>query len=305
MMTNEASSKSQAGVRSQKSGIFNPQSAIQIPQSEDLGLTKFERFAFRFVARMNCGRIKDFWTFCQRTIGAGWIRLATYNLLEVYGLANIERVSHERPLLLVANHRSYFDMYVVSAVLFMRTKWKKRLFFPVRAKFFYTTPLGLFVNFVMGWWSMFPPFFYAPEKRAFDKRSLEILINLCRAGAGNIIGFHPEGKRNLNSDPYTFLPAQPGIGKIIKESKPQVIPVFIAGLGNNLPKQILSNWRGGEKIRLHFGAPIDLNDFYAKPDTLRTQKQIADFVMCKVAELGERDRQSCGLFKKENETVGS
>ncbi|GAC1446319.1 MAG: lysophospholipid acyltransferase family protein [Pyrinomonadaceae bacterium] len=244
---------------------------------------------------MNQGGVKDFWTFCQRTLGAGWIRLATYNLMRVYGLENVEKVSHERPLLLVANHRSYFDMYVVSTILFQHTSWHKRLFFPVRANFFYTKPLGLFVNLVMGWWSMFPPFFNASEKRAFDKYTLRLLVNLCHEGRGYIIGFHPEGKRNFNDDPYSLLPAQPGVGKIIKESQPQVIPVFIAGLGNNLPQQILSNWRGGEKIRIHFGAPIDLQEFYGKPDTLRTQKLIADFTMSKVAELAEDDRKLFNL----------
>jgi 1-acyl-sn-glycerol-3-phosphate acyltransferase len=86
------------------------------------------------------------------------------------------------------------------------------------------------------------------------------------------------------------LPAQPGIGKLIKDAAPQVIPVFIAGLGNDLPKQVLGNWRGGKKIRIHFGPQLDLTDFLAKPDRIRTYKEISDFVMKKIAELGEQDR---------------
>lgn len=272
----------------------------ELEPDELAGLTRFERFAFRFVARMNEGRVKDFWTLCQRTLGAGWIHLATYNLMRIYGLENLQKIDSSRPVLLVANHRSFFDMYVVSTTLFRHTHWKKRLYFPVRAKFFYQSPLGMFVNLVMGWWSMYPPFFYTPEKRAVDKRSLRILIELCRNGSGNTIGFHPEGKRNLNDNPYQFLPAQPGVGKVVKEARPQVVPVFIAGLGNHLPKQVLGNWRGGEKIRIRFGAPLDLAEFYKKPDTLRTQKQIADFLMSKIAELGEDDRREFGTLKGEN-----
>jgi 1-acyl-sn-glycerol-3-phosphate acyltransferase len=169
-----------------------------------------------------------------------------------------------------------------------------KLFFPVRAKFFYTSPLGWLVNFVMGWFAMYPPFFREEkdaEKREFDKFSLRKLINLCSQGDSHVIGFHPEGKRNLNVDPYSFLPAQPGIGKIIMASRPQIIPVFIAGLGNDLPKQVLGNWSGGEKIRIYFGAPIDLSDFYTKRDSLRTHKEIADFLMQKISELAEQDRQ--------------
>ena len=105
-----------------------------------------------------------------------------------------------------------------------------------------------------------------------------------------MIGFHPEGTRNLSDDPYSFLPAQPGVGKLIKDAAPQVIPVFIAGLGNDLPKQVLGNWRGGEKIRIHFGRQLDLSPYLEKKDHVRTYKEISEFVMSKIAELGEQDR---------------
>ncbi len=258
-------------------------------------LSSFERLAFRLVRRMNRGRWKRFWTGCQRIFGAGWIHLSTYNIMNVYGLENVEAASHERPILLVANHRSFFDMYAVSTVLFRKTKWHKQLFFPVRGRFFYQSPLGLFVNLVMGWWSMYPPFFAAgdhpvPEKREFDKYSFRVLTELCRSGPGNVIGFHPEGTRNKSDDPYSFLKAQPGVGKLIKASNPQVIPVFIAGLCNSLPQQVARNWNCEEVIRIHFGAPLDLSEQLLKSDRLRTHKEIADAVMLKISELGENDR---------------
>jgi 1-acyl-sn-glycerol-3-phosphate acyltransferase len=262
---------------------------------EIAALSGFERFAFRLVRRMNQGGWKRFWTSCQRILGAGWIHFSTYNLMRVYGLENVHAVSWERPILLVANHRSFFDMYTVSTVLFRHTKWRKQLFFPVRGRFFYQSPLGLFVNLVMGWWSMYPPFFASgekpiAEKRAFDRYSFRVLSDLARRGPGNVIGFHPEGTRNKGSDPYSFLPAQPGVGKLIKDAEPQVIPVFIAGLGNDLPKQVMGNWTGGEKIRIHFGPQLDFSDYLSKPDRVRTYKEISDFVMAKIAQLGEQDR---------------
>ena len=254
-----------------------------------------ERFCFHLAHRMNQGRWKRFWTFCQRTIGAGWIHLCTYNLMNVYGLEHVEAVSHNRPLLLVANHRSFFDMYTVSSVLFRRTRWPKTLFFPVRGRFFYESPLGSLVNMVMGWWSMYPPFFAVNEKRLFDKYSMRFLAQLCREGAGHVIGFHPEGTRNRDSDPYSFLRAQPGVGMLIKTAAPQVIPVFIAGLGNKLPQQVLGNWTKGRPIRIHFGAPLDLTEFLAKKDHVRTYKEIGEFVMEKIAALGEQDRAMYAL----------
>lgn len=271
-------------------------------------LSRFERLAFRLTRRMNRGRWKRFWTVCQRTLGAGWIDFATSNLMRVSGLEHVEAASRERPLLLVANHRSFFDMYVVSTVLFRRTRWRKQLYFPVRGRFFYDSPLGLLVNFLMGWWSMYPPFFAGgenplTEKREFDKFSMRLLAHLCREGAGNVVGFHPEGMRNKSADPYSYLRPQPGVGKLIREARPQVIPVFIAGLGNDLPRQVRGNWRGGEPVRVHFGPAVDFAQFEGRRDSLRTYKEIADLVMSKIAELGEQDRALRALETKRDPQV--
>jgi len=268
------------------------------PSDEELSvLSPFERFAFRLARRMNRGAWKRFWTICQKTLGAGWIHLSTYNIMNVYGLENIEAVSRERPILLVANHRSFFDMYAVSTVLFRNTSWRKQLFFPVRGRFFYQSPIGVFVNLIMGWFSMYPPFFATgdhplPEKRTFDKFSFRVLSELARVGPGNIIGFHPEGTRNKSDDPYSFLRAQPGVGKLVIDAKPQVIPVFIAGLCNDLPKQIARNWNREEVIRIYFGPLVDLSEELKKPDRLRTHKEIADRLMQKISELAEQDRSA-------------
>lgn len=268
---------------------------VLVPTPDEIAvLTTTERMAFRLTHRMNLGRSKRLMSFCQRHIGSLWIYLATYNLMNVFGIENVENTDSNKPLILVANHRSFFDMYTVSSVLFRRTKRPLELYFPVRGKFFYDNPVGWFVNFVMGWMSMYPPFFREDgeaRKREFDKYSMRRLVEICSASRQSVIGFHPEGKRNLTGGTYDLFPAQPGIGKVIYSAKPQVIPVFIAGLGNDLPKQILGNWTGGEKVRIWFGEPIELGEFYEKGDRLRTHKEIADHLMLKIGELGERDRE--------------
>lgn len=272
--------------------------ARMVPTKEEmsvLGLT--ERMGFRLVSAMNRGAWKRFWSFCQRHIGSLWIYLATYNLMNVRGLENFERTDPDRPVILVANHRSFFDMYTVSSVLFRRTKRPIELYFPVRAKFFYDNPIGWFVNLVMGWWAMYPPFFREQNeavKRAFDKFSVRELVRIASHGRGHVVGFHPEGKRNMDDDPYSFLPAQPGIGKVIFDARPQVVPVFIAGLSNQLARQILGNWTGGEKVRIWFGKPVDLEQYFEKRDSVRTHKEISDRLMQNIAELGELDRDEFG-----------
>jgi 1-acyl-sn-glycerol-3-phosphate acyltransferase len=279
----------------------DPAAALAVTKQPDLptrqetaALGPLEKFGFRLTHKMNSGMWKRIMTAGQRHIGSLWIYLATYNLMNVFGIENVEDAAVDTPLLLAANHRSFFDMYTVSSVIFRRTRRPVKLYFPVRAKFFYDDPMGWMVNFVMGWFSMYPPFFREARdarKREFDKYSLRRLIQLCTEGEGHIIGFHPEGRRNLETGPYEFLPAQPGIGKVIYAARPQVVPVFIAGLGNRLARQVMGNWTGGQKIRIWFGEPLDLSEFYALPDKRRTHKQIADHLMEKIGELAEADRQ--------------
>lgn len=278
-----------------KNKIADAGNGSLVPTAEEIGvLGPVERAGFSLTRAMNFGVWKRYWTWCQRHIGSLWIYIATYNLMNVFGIENVQNSDAARPLILVANHRSFFDMYTVSSVLFRRTTRPIKLFFPVRARFFYDNPIGWLVNLAMGWWSMYPPFFREEgegEKRRFDKFSVRELIRISSEGQGHIIGFHPEGKRNLNKDPHSLLPAQPGIGKVILNAEPQVIPVFIAGLGNDLPKQIVGNWTGGEKVRIWFGEQIDLSEFFGKRDSLRAHKEIADHLMLKIAALGEQDRR--------------
>src|SRR5437667_5486448 len=73
------------------------------PTAAEIGvLASFERFAFGLCTRMNAGHWKRFWTWCQSVVGAGWIHISTYNLMNVYGFENIEAADHEKPILIVA-----------------------------------------------------------------------------------------------------------------------------------------------------------------------------------------------------------
>jgi hypothetical protein len=60
----------------------------------------------------------------------------------------------------------------------------------------------------------------------------------------------------------------------------------------------LGNWRGGEPVRVHFGPAINFDEFYDRRDSVRTYKEIADFVMSKIAELGEQDAAERALEAK-------
>ena len=104
------------------------------------------------------------------------------------------------------------------------------------------------VNLLVGGGRMFPPFFRDPAKLPFNRWSLARLAEILRSDDPVIVGFHPEGRRNREPSPYTPLPAQPGVGKIIMDSWPVIIPAFINGLTNNIAADIVGNFRGTRTV---------------------------------------------------------
>jgi len=227
--------------------------------------------------------------FLQRTIGQAWIYYATRKLTRLHGLERSGLLEWRGSVIIVANHRSFFDLYVVTANL-MRAGLRKRIIFPVRADFFYTSWFGLLVNFCMSFLAMYPPLFRKREQAALNLIALEELGSLLRQG-DMFVGLHPEGTRGKGDDPYTFLPAKPGVGRVIFEAKVPVVPVFVHGLGNNLVQQVRGNFNGsGPTINVVFGAPIELDQLLAEPGSPRLFQAISDRCMSEIARLGSEEK---------------
>ena len=255
-------------------------------------LSWIERFTIRFVRRtFEPGRVDRVVRYLQRIIGSTWIHHFTKHLRHVYGLERLPRLDRNQSFILVSNHRSFFDLYVVFGHL-VRMRLKHRIVFPVRADFFFTSFLGLFVNGVMSFFAMYPPLFRDRKKLALNPVSLDELAWLLRRG-GFFCGLHPEGTRKKDDDPYTFLPAQRGVGRVIHEAKVPVIPVFINGLlPNDLARQVGSNFDGtGRKIVVVFGEPIDFSDLYAEAATPKVHQAVADRTLEAIGKLGSEERK--------------
>ncbi len=254
-------------------------------------LSWMERTLIRFVRRtFEPGLLNAFLRYCQRTVGQAWIHHCTKHLRHIHGLERVPSLHDDGSILVVANHRSFFDMYVITAEL-VRRGMKKRIAFPVRSGFFYTSPLGLFVNGVMSFFAMYPPIFRDRKQAALNGTSLEELGFLLGRG-GVYVGLHPEGTRKRDDDPYTFLPAQPGVGRVAHEARVPVVPVFINGLQNDLGNQVLGNFtRKGTPIHVVFGAPIDFSDLYQEKGSPRVYRAIAERCMQAIGTLGEEERQ--------------
>src|SRR5271154_3014700 len=118
-------------------------------------LTRLERFAFKLADGFT--HYPEFVAKTNDTFMAAMIWSCGGRRIRVSGLEHLAGFSNDDSLLFVANHRSFFDFYVLSAVLYWHTTLPRRMFFPVRSTFFYDHPLGPIVNAAMSGMRMFPP----------------------------------------------------------------------------------------------------------------------------------------------------
>jgi 1-acyl-sn-glycerol-3-phosphate acyltransferase len=262
-------------------------------------LTAVERWQIRFVRRtFESAPVDRVIRVLQRRISANWIDRSTRNLLHVQGVERLPSFGRDTSTILVANHRSFFDLFVVSSVIVNRGI-EQRLMFPVRSRFFYDRPLGLAVNGAMSFFAMYPPVFRdrdrGRDRVALNRASVDEVIRVLRA-RGAFVGLHPEGKRNTSDDPYTLLPARPGVGRIIHETRgaATVIPVFVNGLGNDLVRQVAGNFlsssAGGTPVTVVFGEPVAFGELLEGAPSPELDQRIAERALEAVRALGAEER---------------
>lgn len=262
------------------------------PTSEQLDcLQGFERTAFHVTDFVNRNSsFKRASLAFQKHFGANWVDFSTRNIRYVQGTEHVRNLRPEGGVVLVANHRSFFDLYVTSTVVVREARWLQSMNFPVRSTFFYENPAGVAVNAVMSGLSMYPPILRDARRKSFNQYAVDVMVEMART-PGMLIGFHPEGTRGKGDDPYELLPAHPGVGQIVRLARPTVIPVFVLGLSNNFPRQVLGNFDGtGQPVTITFGPPVDLGKLLNDEPKLRTFKRIADALRDSIAALGEQDK---------------
>ena len=262
---------------------------------EELPLTRVERLALRFAEAAN-ETAGGKWLQNQllRSISYAWVRAAIARRIFVDGLDELASLRPETGVLLVSNHRSFFDYYTLLLACFMsQMPWARHLNFPVRSNFFYDQPLGIFVNAAVAGGAMYPPIYRQAERRALNDDALDKMVEILRK-PGNILGMHPEGTRGKGPDPYTFLPAQPGVGKLALVARPTIIPVFLLGLGNNFLEDIKWNFgpeaRRGHAVIQVFGKPVRYDDLMAEKPRPTLYKKCADRLMADIKVLSEREK---------------
>ncbi len=222
--------------------------------------------------------------------------------LRVHGLENLASFGKKDIVLVVANHRTFFDFFVVCAVTFWKTNMSRRILFPVRSNFFYDHPLGPMINVAMSGMTMFPPLLRngGIQRRAtFNEYSLQRSIEELKV-PGTMMGLHPEGTRNKNEDPYTLLRARSGVGRIALASpQAHIIPAFLLGMGNQLQKEFRYNWLEAEHTQIDalFGPEVDLSDLRAEPPAKDTAQRASQRMLDAIAALAKQHKETIGLPK--------
>lgn len=258
------------------------------PTPEELAaLPPHGRFALRLADRLA--------PKAKRTINDAFMGAMIWSCgsrrIHVHGLENVAHIEPDDSVLLVANHRSFFDFYLIKAVMVWRTHLPRRSLFPVRANFFYDHPLGPLVNMAMSGMRMFPPVVRDKARAPLNQFALARCVAELET-PGTVLGVHPEGTRNKSDDPYAFLPAQPGVGRIALETRAHVVPVFVLGMSSKLATEFRVNWTAPERhpIHLYFGPEVDLSDLRSQGSRLALHKKAADRCLDAIKALAEAHR---------------
>jgi 1-acyl-sn-glycerol-3-phosphate acyltransferase len=269
--------------------------AFSRPTKEQLAtLTALERAAFEigdFSSRHLVLPSKAW-----NTVFMGAVLWATSSRrLHVHGIENLSQFRAPERVLIVCNHRTFFDFYVITKIVFFHTELSHRIIFPVRSSFFYDHPLGPFVNAAMSGMRMFPPVMRTENVRrraTFNEYSVQRSIEELEA-PGTVMGLHPEGTRNKNADPYKLLRARGGVGRIaLGAPSARIIPAFILGMGNHLPKEFVFNMFRPEETRVDcfFGPEVRLDDLRMLPTSPATAQRASERMLNAVRALAEKHR---------------
>lgn len=234
-------------------------------------LRGFERLAVPACSWLNTSRrAKHVVQWAVRQASARWVHFLTGPRLDLHGFDAIRALKPPSSVLLVSNHRSFFDMYIASALLYQRTDVLDCIYFPVRSRFFYDNPLGMALNLAISGGAMWPPVFQDERRRELNPIGSQQLIHLLQE-RGNAVGIHPEGTRGRGPDPHDLLPSRPGVGRLVAGAPDDmlVLPFFIIGPSDSLALEVRRRFTSGApNIRMRWAPPVFARDLKRLGDDL-------------------------------------
>lgn len=215
---------------------------------------------------MKASLIQRFWvTFSIYVVG---FYASILNRFTIKGGSNIPNCG---PVLLASNHISAYEtVFLPWAVL--KSHPLQMLWAPAKEELF----VNPFQRIVYSSWGAFP------VRRKRDVKANRVLNDLL---LDQKVMLFPEGTRHKDG---RLGKGNRGVGKIIFDTRPTVIPTALTGLN-------LWKFPGlGQQASVIFGKPLNFDDLYMLEDCKETHNLIVDRVMLAIAD----------LLKKEGAYVG-
>ncbi len=179
------------------------------------------------------------------------------------------------PTLLTSNHLSHIDSVFTAVAAF-----------PVKRAIRFTGAAD-FMKKIMFKWTKYElafPVGRGPlERTRFIRNSLTLLTNK------ETVGIYPEGGRS-RSGKFQFEKIKVGTGWIAKLAGPdtKVIPVFVYGTNNIIPFGKFFRLNFHTQVRIYFGPPLSLDQYYQLPNDLETSKKVTKAIVEGILEQGRQ-----------------
>jgi 1-acyl-sn-glycerol-3-phosphate acyltransferase len=185
----------------------------------------------------------------------------------------LEGVPSDASVLIVANHRTFYDLFVIATALRVRSAHRLGVpsVFPVRSPFFYDNPLGVILCLFFSGGCMYPPVFRDERKHELNPVGVEVMRWLLTQPKV-CLGIHPEGHRSKQPDHYTLEPPKRGVGVLLSDPSPNlyVLPVFVEGLNNSFGVELKRAFKGrsAEPVKVWWGEPVRAQELSGEPEAL-------------------------------------
>jgi len=195
-----------------------------------------------------------------------WVTISAYvigcyaSLFNRFRIIGAEHIPASGGVLLASNHISEYEtVFLPWAVL--RHHPLQMVWAPAKEELFRHP----FLSWLFQSWGAFP------VKRGRDVRAGKALNDLLRTEK---VMLFPEGTRHRDG---RLGAGNRGVGKLIYEARPLVIPTALSGL---------NQWKFpgfGQRAQVVFGPPLDFSDLYEREDCKETHLLIVERVMQAIA----------------------
>lgn len=215
---------------------------------------------------MRAHLLQRFWvTFSVYVVG---VYASALNNFKIKGNANIPA---KGPVLLASNHISAYETIFLPWAVIRHNPFQM-LWAPAKEELFEKP----FQRLIYSSWGAFP------VKRKRDLKANLILNDLL---IDQKVMLFPEGTRHRDGK---LGKGNRGVGKIIYDTRPTVIPTALTGL---------NNWKFpglGQQGSVVFGKALDFSDLFQREDCKETHQLIVERVMLAIADLLREEGAYCG-----------